>query len=42
MEEDSGRGELTAYPQAVHMLAQVRGGPEVVALGRYLDCRVGQ
>ena len=30
------------YPQQVHMLAQVRGGPEVVALSRYLEDRVGQ
>ena len=26
----------------MHMLAQVRGGPEVVALSRYLEGRVGK
>ena len=41
-EEDRGRRELRVYPQPVHMLAQVRGGPEVVALSRYLQGRVGQ
>ena len=30
------------YPQPVHMLVQVTGGPEVVALSRYLKRRVGQ
>ena len=30
------------YPQPVHMLVQVRGGPEVVGLSRYLKRRVGQ
>ena len=30
------------YPQPVHMLAQVRGGPEVVELSEYLDGKVGQ
>ena len=29
-------------PQPVHMLAQVTGGPKVVALSRYLGGRVGQ
>ena len=30
------------YPQPVHMLTQVRGGPEVVPLSRYMEGRVGQ
>ena len=30
------------YPRPVHMLAQVRGGPEVVELSRYLEGKVGQ
>ena len=30
VEEDRGKRELRVYPQPVHMLAQVRGGPEVV------------
>ena len=30
------------YPQPVHMLAQVRGGPEVVELTEYLEGKVGQ
>ena len=30
------------YPQPVHMLAQVRGGPEVVELNKYLEGKVGQ
>ena len=30
------------YPQPVHMLAQVRGGPEVVELNQYLEGKVGQ
>ena len=30
------------YPQPVHMLAQVRGGPEVVELNEYLEGKVGQ
>ena len=42
MEEDRGKRELTVYPQLVHMLAQVRGGPEVVELSEYLEGRVGQ
>ena len=40
--EDKGRQKLSMYPQPVHMLAQVRGGPEVVTLSRYLEDRVGQ
>ena len=32
VEEDRGKQELRVYPQPVHMLAQVRGGPEVVEL----------
>ena len=39
--EDRGRRELRVWPQQVHMLAQVRGGPEVVALSRYLEGRLG-
>ena len=42
VEEDRGRRELRVYPQPVHMLAQVSGGPEVVTLSRYLEDRVGQ
>ena len=42
VEEDRGRRELRVYPQPVHMLAHVRGGPEVVALNRYLEDRVGE
>ena len=42
VEEDSGRKKLRVYQQPVHMLAQVRGGPEVVARSRYLEGRVGQ
>ena len=30
------------YPQPVHMLAQVQGGPEVVELSEYLEGKVGQ
>ena len=30
VEEDRGRRELRVYSQPVHLLAQVRGGPEVV------------
>ena len=30
VQEDRGRQRLRVYPQPVHMLAQVRGGPEVV------------
>ena len=30
------------YPEPVHMLAQVRGGPEVVELSGYLEGKVGQ
>ena len=42
VEEDRGRQELRVYPQPVHMLAQVRGGPEVVEPSRYLEGKVGQ
>ena len=42
VEEDRGRRELRVYPQPVHMLAQVRGGPEVVELSGYLEGKVGQ
>ena len=34
--------ELRVYPQPVHMLAQVREGPEVVELKEYLEGKVGQ
>ena len=30
------------YPQPMHMLAQMTGGPDVVTLRRYLEDRVGQ
>ena len=42
VEEDRGRRELRVYPHPVHMLAQVRGGPEVVELSEYLEGKVGQ
>ena len=42
VEEDRGRRELRVYPQPVHMLAQIRGGPEVVELSEYLEGKVGQ
>ena len=42
VEEDRGRQELGVYPQLVHMLAQVRGRPEVVELSGYLEGKVGQ
>ena len=42
VEEDRGKQELWVYPQPVHMLAQVRGGPEVVELNEYLEGKVGQ
>ena len=42
VEEDRGRQEVRVYPQPVHMLAQVRGGPEVVELREYLEGKVGQ
>ena len=41
VEEDRGKQELNVYPQPVHMLAQVRGGPEVVELNEYLEGKVG-
>ena len=42
VEEDRSKRELRVYPQQVHMLAQVRGGPEVVELSEYLVGKVGQ
>ena len=42
VEEDRGRQELRVYPQPVHMLARLRGGPEVVELSEYLQGKVGQ
>ena len=42
VEEDRGKQELRVHPQPVHMLAQVRGGPEVVELNEYLEGKVGQ
>ena len=42
VEEDRGKQELRVYPQPVHMLAQVRGGPDVVELNEYLEAKVGQ
>ena len=42
VEEDRGKQELRVYPQPVHMLAQVRGGSEVVELSEYLEGKVGQ
>ena len=42
VEEDRGKQELRVYPQPVHMLAQVRGGPEVVELNEYLEGKLGQ
>ena len=42
MEGDRGKQEPRVYPQPVHMLAQVRGGPEVVELNEYLEGKVGQ
>ena len=42
VEEDRGKQELRVYPQPVHMLAQVRGGPAVVELNEYLEGSVGQ
>ena len=41
VEEDRCKQELRVYPQPVHMLAQVRGGPVVVALNEYLEGKVG-
>ena len=40
VEEDRGRQELRVYPLVAHMLAQVRGGPEVVELSGYLEGKV--
>ena len=42
VEEDRGKQELRVYPHPVHMLAQVRGGPEVVELNEDLEGKVGQ
>ena len=42
VEEDRGRRELRVYPQPVHMLVQVRGGPEVVEPSRNLEGKVVQ
>ena len=42
VEEDRGKQEVRVYPQPVHMLAQVRAGPEVVELNEYLEGKVGQ
>ena len=42
VEGDRGKQELGVYPQPVHMLAQVRGGQEVVELNEYLEGKVGQ
>ena len=40
VEEDRGKRELRVYLQPVHMLAQVRGGPEVVELNVYFEGKV--
>ena len=42
VEEHRGRRKLRAYPQSVHMLAPVPGGPEMVELSEYLEGKVGQ
>ena len=42
VEVDRGKQELRVYPQPVHMLGQVRGGPEVVELSEYLEGKLGQ
>ena len=42
VEEHRASRELGVYQQPVHMLAKVGGGPEVVALSRYLQGKVGQ
>ena len=42
VEEDRGKQELRVYPQPLHIVPQVRGGPEVVTLSTYLEHRVGQ
>ena len=42
VEGERGKQELRVYPQLVHMLAQVRGGQEVVELNEYLEGKVGQ
>ena len=42
VEEERGKRELRVYPQPVHTLAHVRGGPEVVELNKHLEGKVGQ
>ena len=42
VEEDRGKRALRVYPQPVHMLAQVGGGPEVLELSEYFEGKVGQ
>ena len=42
VEEDRGKQELRVYPQPVQMLAQVRGGLDMVELNEYLEGKVGQ
>ena len=42
VEEDRGRRELRVYLKPVHMLAQVRRGPEVVELSGYLEGKAGR
>ena len=42
VEGDRGKQELRLYPQPVHMLPQVRVGPEVMELKEYLEGKVGQ
>ena len=42
VEEDREKRELRVYPQPVHILAHVRGEPEVVELNMYLEGKVGQ
>ena len=42
VERNRGKQEIRAYRQPVHMLAQVRGGPEVPELNEYLEGNVGQ
>ena len=42
VQEERGKRKLGVYPQPVHMLAEVRGGPEVVELNEYLEGKVGQ
>ena len=42
VEEDRGKRELRVYPQPLHVLDQVRLGPEVVELKEYVEGKVGQ